>query len=723
MTRSAVRVFHFILTTALLTGFCLSAVRADGPTLTAVFGVAGHYRPGGWCLVTVSVRNPGADPISGQLQVLTSADTSQQAYGRPARSDTSSIIYACPITVSGGISTPQTFPLYIRGIDPGQANLTVQLVEGRARGGGRVLAQINTQNSSTSADFTGGPVSGSDSLLVGFGGDPGAFTFLNGCHTGPALPNAPATLPNRGMSNGVMPSTLQVAELATASDLPDKAAGYAGVDSFLLRSDAPLDGLTEAQSNALKGWVISGGHLIVCGGTDPTRFQSAFFEGLLPATISTGSTSLTIPGAGSAGALLLVPKPLPGVQVLLAAASHAPLIVSGPYGAGIVTLAAYDPAAGAFRTTGQAGLPPTWSQLFSSRRDPTSSVLAQAAAREENPDSSYNVSLLSSAVMRGPSLDAPGTSIIGAFLLIYLIVLVPANYLVLKRLDRKEWAWMTIPALVFIFAAGTFAVGYAAKGGSVFVNRAALIETSAGRQEAGVYSELGLFSPHRTTYDITLAGANMNAAIPDPGPSYGRSDSDSQLSGPAQFVQTPAGISMPDTPVNMWAMRSFDMQSTTDLGGAIDGTLTEKNGQVTGNLVNHTPYAFTDCSVWFAGHRVSLGSLAAGGNSAVLLAVSGNVSLFGAPSLAYSHSSSTRDDIHDRMHTALADYFHSLNQGNPNNGGGASVPFYTPSRNEALLVGWSSDPKLSGPAPLIDGSSVTENDVSLVIVHIPVAAK
>jgi hypothetical protein len=711
MLRSAARLFHLFVSAVLLTGLFLPAAHADSPTLTAKFGVAGHYRPGGWCLVTVGVQNPGADTISGQIQVLTNGDAGRSPYGgRAARQDTPAVVYACPVSVPGGSAAPHYFALYLRGIDPGQADFTVQLAEGRERGDGRVLASINSQNQNTSQAFTGGPVGTNDTLLVGFGGDPSAFMFLSGRHL--AAANAPSI--SRGNPNGLStgtPATVQIAEAATAAELPDKAAGYDGVSAFLLRSDAPIEAMTEAQSEALKGWVASGGHLVVCGGPDSTRFGSAFFEGLLPATV--GSSN-------SFGALTLTPKPLPGVRVLQSAPGGQAQIVSGPYGAGTVTLTAFDPTAATAPAANAFALPTVWQTLLFSQLSPNSSVLGMTAAREDNFGAIYYGSappLLSEAVMRGPSLDAPGTSVIAVFLLVYLIVLVPVNYFVLKKYDRKELAWLTIPALVFVFAAGTFGVGYAAKGGSVFVNRAALIETRAGQSQAGVYAEVGLFSPHRTTYDMALSGDNLLAAVPSPGINYGGGGGDaSQFSGPVQFVETPAGVSLPNTPVNMWAMRAFDVQSTIDLGGAIDSSLTATGSAAAGTILNHTAYSLTNCAVLYAGRWLPIGTLAPGATVTIPT---------GVPQAAFPFSSPAAEDqagIRDRMHTALGEYFRSLGQSSPNySNGSSSPPVYSPATGEALLAGWSSDPKLAGPASRVDGSPVTENDVSLVIVHLPVS--
>ena len=717
-----------------LAGALTASARADGPALTAVFGIAGRYRPGAWCPVIVTVRNPSSDSVAGQVQALADADSNHGGGG--GNRTLGAALFARPVTVSAGAG-PQSFQLDTRGLDPGRDSVTVQFVEGRQRGDGRVLARANTQDTKTSQSITGTPVSDSDLLLVGFGGDPGAFMPLSGRQFG--ITHQSGVLASGGSNPGNLTPTVQVAEAAGA-DLPDKAAGYGGVDAFLLRSDAPLDALTEAQVDALRGWVAGGGHLIVCGGVDPSRFASAFYSGLLPAGVGGTHPAVSLPGAGPIGALTLTPKPLPGVRVLQSAPDGTPLVVSGPYGAGCVTLTAYDPTAKGFQspTFDSTAL---WKLLLTAGPAASATVLPYVADREENyhPGSFYggDSQLLSDAVMCGPSLDAPGTEVIGLFLLVYLVALVPANYLILKRLDRKELAWVTIPLLVLLFAAGTFGVGYAAKGGAVFVNRAALVETTAGRHEAGVYAELGLFSPHRTSYDVTLPGANALAAIPNPGYSYGYrggSNADTQTYGLTKFVQTPEGTSLLDTSVNMWAMRAFDVQATEDLGGTVDSTLKEQSGspvsRVAGTVTNHLSHALTGCVLLHGGQWQTVGDLQSGASVPVSgMSTSAKRqlgSLFELPMNVHANGSDAQGDIRARMQAALADYARSLGQQNTNNGqfynNGQvqSSAAYAPSSGEALLLGWSNDPALAGPAPRVDGHTVHENAISLVIVHLPI---
>ena len=718
---SPVRLLSMCLMLACLFGVLNAPAWADGPTVTAVFGIGGRYRPGGWCPVTVKVRNPGADPLDAQVQALSEASPNTSRFGGPTSTMAGAALFSRPLSVPGG-GAGQT-QLYTLGLDPGAGSVTVQIADGRTRGDGRILAQGSSSSNGGSAlpAVSGLPLTDQDLFLVGFGGDPGAFTGLNGQKLGLVhLPGVGAGLPSLPPGAGAQPLSLPTgnAQVVTVlpADLPDRPAGYTGVDAFLLRGDAPLDALSEAQADALKDWVAGGGHLVVvCAGADPGPYAAPFFQGLLPATVQ----------ATGKGTLTLTPKPLPGVR------STVPALVTGPYGAGWVSVTTRDLAA-ASPSPASSPSPAFWAAVLTAPR----TLLGAASAHDSALAQSFygysgsDSALMSGAVLRGPSLDAPGTWVIGLFLLAYLIVLVPVNYLILKRLDRRELAWATIPALVIVFAVGTFGVGYAAKGGSIFVNRAAIIETAAGQTAAGVRGALGLFSPRRTSYDLTLNGTGLSATLPFALPNRFGSGGDAQPSGQTRLVQTPGGASLLDAAVNMWAMRAFDFQSSTDLGGTVDVSTLGNMLTVT----NHTPHTLSGCQVIRGGTSYPVGSLAAGGTAQVSLFSMPHISpqMPGLPLPQMSPSfvnGSADQSVTPRMQAALSDYARSLGQPDNSNAyyytrQGMAQPRtpFAPAPNEALLVGWSEDPALAGPLPRVDGQPVTVHSTTLVVVHLPLPA-
>jgi uncharacterized membrane protein YhaH (DUF805 family) len=638
--------------------------QSNGIQLHAEVGIGGRYRPDDWIPITLSVVNGSEGALQGQIQIAP-LDTNSNIGQRNAAT------FARPINLPLG-AAPQSLQIDERGLDPGSQDVAVSLVDGMARGEGATEAQITTNSSNSHNTFTGIPIAADDLFLVGLSADPTAIMRLNGQqwglrHTAGGVTSASQTVafaPGRYRPPTNAPPTVQTAA-ASPSDLPDRPTGYDGVDAVVLWPDAPLDALTEAQTDALKAWIMGGGHLIVCGGTDPAHYSDPFFMNLLPA--------------------------LHGQDT----------VVSGPYGAGMVTVLVHDP-------TTMPGTP--WKAILTNG---PSSLLNVAAAQETDDRYYYNggYGQLSDAVLQAPALDAPDVSVIGLFLIGYVLILVPINYLILKRLDKKEWSWATIPALVFVFAAVTYAVGDAAKGNSVFINRAALLETTSRRSEAGVYAAIGLFSPRYTSYDLTLPDPSASASDPQK-PSMrffsGPSQNDLSTSSPARFVEGPNNTKIQDAAVNMWAMRAFDTQTVTDMGGA-----------------NNTPHQFTKCRLYLNGSWQPLSDLPPGGSvtvSGIFPLPNGNT-----PVVGWNQAvpiSTPMGGIQPRLQAALGQFISGLGSGN-NNGvqyffnNGSPPAFFQPKTNEAILTCFCSDPTIAGPALEVDGHPVIQNSVTCIIVHIP----
>ena len=83
----------------------------------------------------------------------------------------------------------------------------------------------------------------------------------------------------------------------------------------------------------------------------------------------------------------------------------------------------------------------------------------------------------------------------------YIALIGPINYLVLRRLDEREWAWVTMPALIAIFAVGAYAYGSALRGSDVIVNEVAIVRGAPGRhrgQRPGLPRGLLADPRHRT---------------------------------------------------------------------------------------------------------------------------------------------------------------------------------------------------------------------------------
>ena len=115
--------------------------------------------------------------------------------------------------------------------------------------------------------------------------------------------------------------------------------------------------------------------------------------------------------------------------------------------------------------------------------------------------------------------SAPGFSVVATFLGAYLFLLIPASYLLLKKLDKRELAWFTAPALILGFTVLSYLIALATKGGGLTVNRVVVVEAQANTDQYAGYGQMTIYSPRRAAYDIALgpsgeAGRAYRAVAP-----------------------------------------------------------------------------------------------------------------------------------------------------------------------------------------------------------------
>jgi hypothetical protein len=112
----------------------------------------------------------------------------------------------------------------------------------------------------------------------------------------------------------------------------------------------------------------------------------------------------------------------------------------------------------------------------------------------------------STAVSSLPGIVLPSAVALILFLLVYVIAVGPANYLFLKRIKRRELTWVTIPALVALFTGVTYVAGFQLKGNETVINQMSLVygRLDEDGEAAWMQSLLGLYSPRRRVYDLSL---------------------------------------------------------------------------------------------------------------------------------------------------------------------------------------------------------------------------
>jgi hypothetical protein len=288
----------------------------------------------------------------------------------------------------------------------------------------------------------------------------------------------------------------------TAADLPPRVEAWSVIDR-LVWQDVDAGTLEPEQIEALRLWVGAGGRLVIVAGTTGVAPVRGFPEELLPfrptQTVQVAPDELTaLVGQGAGG-----PSSVPALSGILRegtalARSAAGDVVAAQmtWGQGTVTLVGINPAE-------------RWVADANAGRALWRRVLPLGSGPSLNPLSLPEDSMLVSALNNLPSVDLPPIGQLFVLLFAYVALIGPVNYLVLRRLDKREWAWVTMPLLVAVFTVVSYGLGATIKGSDVIVNQVAIVRAGQGTGEGLGQVYVGVFSPSRRTFEVRVPGGAL----------------------------------------------------------------------------------------------------------------------------------------------------------------------------------------------------------------------
>jgi hypothetical protein len=432
----------------LLLGPLTLSVRAvEGPVMDAAVMLEGHARAGSWMAIKVHLVNSGP-ALVGELRLAGGA-AGRTRYGVPVDLPTTSgkdyILYAQPPQFGGTID--------------------VTLVAD----GVTVVKKAVAFTVHEAGQLVVGVVAERPERIV------------------PKLDLLPS-------ASGVEPAVVTLG----VEDLPDRVEAWASLDR-LIWQDIDTNLLSVDQIAALRGWLAGGGRLIVAGGTAGPAVLSGFPDDVLPYR---PTATLDVPPASIAGLVGQLPADAADLPALggelvrgraLATSGDRVIAAEAAYGSGVVTLLGFDPS----------------TRWIADSRETESFWRGFLPPRQGGPILIGDDNTLVSVVAQLPELALPSIAGLIALLFGYILLIGPVNYLVLRRLDRREWAWITMPVLIAAFVAGSFGLGAAVRGLDVVLNEVAIVRGAPDTTEGAAQVYLGIFSPGRGTYQVEVQGGAL----------------------------------------------------------------------------------------------------------------------------------------------------------------------------------------------------------------------
>jgi hypothetical protein len=419
--------------------------------------------------------------------------------------------------------------------------------------------------------------------------------------------------------DGVMPSGLgavrrggnpvAIARL-TPADLPSEPLAFQSLDALIFRQ-ASADRMTADQRSALRTWIEQGGQLIVAGGPGWRRSIDGLddllpIDGLWTRQVKHLHSFEKYAGVAPPEQDLLVTlgSPIAGARVLLAQ-DGIPMIVERWLGLGRVTFIGPDPGLEPFRSwPGAEGL---WQRILVGGR-PGLPIL--------------DASTLIGSPLRGAlgemlDLGLPGTAWIVAFLVGYVGLVGPGQYLILRRLDRREWAWIGFPLLAAV-AAGLLLGGAAIlHGPDVRLAALSVVRIAEDAQTAPQDTFVGLVAPTRGSYDLTLTDGSVPRPLPD-APGGGT---------PPMTIAPGLGggpTILPDLHLEGRVPRALQLRTLVSAPAPITADLKTSNGRLEGSIKNTGPDRLEDAILIAADEAIGLGDLAPGESRPVSISLPTN---------------------------------------------------------------------------------------------------
>lgn len=359
----------------------------------------------------------------------------------------------------------------------------------------------------------------------------------------------------------------------------------------LIFSDAQGATLDSRQKENLEQWVANGGLLLLGGGTRWQQNQALVPTDLLP-MIGTGLVTLPagqmplldLPGEAS---YTIVSGTVAGE--VLYEAEGIPVVTSLDYHRGVVVYSGLDLEAAPLNQASNFNA----YVLHLLQRGLARVELRQPAPATWSVAQVFN-NLAMDSVAMGPLSPLAGF----AGLVGYIILAGPVNFLVLRKLKRWGWAWLTIPLLALLFTGAIFAAGSSARSSDLMVYQLNFVDMKG--EKAWVISYSGVFVPRQTDYTLSVANYDV---IP---------------LGAISTRTLPSGTVLQLNKPPLWSIQRFYLSGPLDVSGPINVYVVFQDGEATVQVENLSGITFDESYIRLGGKLYDVGPLQAGDSRTIV---------------------------------------------------------------------------------------------------------
>jgi uncharacterized membrane protein YhaH (DUF805 family) len=387
----------------------------------------------------------------------------------------------------------------------------------------------------------------------------------------------------------------------TKEQVPKQGLGLEMVD-YLVVDEYAVSQLDETQQLAIKEWISSGGVLVAGAAPDASGSYGLLYP-LLP-------MKMEVEGIGDSSFLLTAKNDqIPFKQInlftgtvekgaeILQKSGNLPATVKKEFGKGTILQTSF--SLGDQPLSNWEGYS-SWFENFIHEADRTNfnsnrhgqDLYDQlywefAETNEFFPAANYSLSQIMIIV------------------LIYLIVLIPVLYIVLRKWDKREHSWWIIPALAVVMSGIVFGLGAKDRIAEPQMNQMGFFMVK--NQQLNGYQANTLLSNRSGEYKLAVPKSQYQAA-----PHLNNNSPSMDPSLAAISVEKRKETEITFREVGYWSSKTIYGKAQKESEGDFTVKLSLKNNQLTGTIQNGFPYDFTELFIWSGSQRINIGSLKVG---------------------------------------------------------------------------------------------------------------
>lgn len=388
-----------------------------------------------------------------------------------------------------------------------------------------------------------------------------------------------------------------------SAKLPSDVIGWEVVD-FMVVDEYPLADLDESIQKALLDWVRAGGMLVI-GGSDNAEAEVGIFSDYLPLTLK-GKTETNPLVFNEWVEQEVFEQPISSYQtelksdaVSVLSDNENTLIAYQKVGSGLVYQTAF--SIGDEPLAKVSGMPRLWEKLFDGVRSFQAGYNSDQSMMEII---SYSIGE-SNELFPSFKVSAP---LIFGIIILYIILIIPVLYTILKRKDKREHTWWLIPAIALLTSLAVFGYGAKDRIGRAQVQQTAVLHMEDGGGMTGYFVE-SILSNKSGDFTFTApAGTKMTSSLGDNifGPTMNAMHKQSLVENDV------ASSTMHLRDIGYWNVATVYGETKIDPIGELAVALSVEDKKLIGSVTNDYPFAVADVAIWSGANLIPIGDIAPG---------------------------------------------------------------------------------------------------------------